>query len=119
LARATWHTQPVPRCAQGSGEGGAALESCRYLHGRGVDFDRINTNGQGCLHKAAQRGNTELCQWLVHTLRVGEHHFKPNAAEESTPAQLAHYSGHKELAAWLRELEQGKQATVACGSTEC
>ena len=42
---------------------GAALpERLDYLHRElGVDFGGVNATGQGCLHKAAQRGRAHGC----------------------------------------------------------
>ena len=51
---------------------GAQLPTCRYLRTLGVDFSRLNANGQGCLHKAAQRGAREVCEWLVGEAAIGE-----------------------------------------------
>eukprot|EP00516_Mucochytrium_quahogii_P006679 CAMPEP_0203756486 /NCGR_PEP_ID=MMETSP0098-20131031/9765_1 /ASSEMBLY_ACC=CAM_ASM_000208 /TAXON_ID=96639 /ORGANISM=" , Strain NY0313808BC1" /LENGTH=712 /DNA_ID=CAMNT_0050648391 /DNA_START=112 /DNA_END=2247 /DNA_ORIENTATION=- len=64
------------------------LPLCKYFFSLGVDFSLINENGQGCLHKAAQRGNMDLCKWLLTEVNLSIEHFKPNAAEKSTPSQL-------------------------------
>lgn len=81
--------------------------SNRYLFRLGVDFTRINDNGQGCLHKASQRGNSEFCKWLLGTpgLVLGPEHFRPNKAEKSAPSELALYTGNDELSKWLKEKE--------------
>jgi hypothetical protein len=75
-----------------------------YLLGLGVDVERINGNGQGCLHKAAQRCNWDVCQWLLKTLRSC-HHFMPNKQEQYVPSRLAAISGDAKLAALLVERE--------------
>ncbi|CAK9077200.1 Espin (Autosomal recessive deafness type 36 protein) (Ectoplasmic specialization protein) [Durusdinium trenchii] len=77
------------------------VDVAEWALGLGVNFDAINHNGQGPLHKAAQRGNARLVNWLVS--KVGPHHHLPNAAEQSTPAQLAEFSGHCDLAKVLRQ----------------
>ena len=43
------------------------FEELQALH---VNMDAINDNGQGCLHKAAQRGNKEICVWLLEVAKV-------------------------------------------------
>jgi hypothetical protein len=41
------------------------LEVCKYLHVLQLDFTRVNSNGHSCVHKAAQRGNWDVCRWLL------------------------------------------------------
>lgn len=86
----------------------APLALCCFLHTvLGVDFTRVNANGQGCLHKAAQRGRRDICEWLLRKPEeggvglAGEETFAPNAAEKSSPSDLARYGGHDELAEFL------------------
>ncbi len=84
-------------------QGGAPLALCRALRARGADFGRINANGQGCVHKAAQRGRADVCAWLLGPevgLR-GAEHVAPSRHERSSPARLAELAGHAELARWL------------------
>merc|ERR1711971_1157458 len=72
------------------------------LKGLSVNMDAININGQGCLHKAAQRGNKEICVWLLEVANIRHPgHFEPNASEKSVPSELARYAGQPGLAAWL------------------
>lgn len=88
-------------------QGGASLAMCRYLRSLGVAWDTINANGQGPVHKAAQRGCRHICEWLLSDeggLRTAVH-LAPNAAEQSTPAALARMAGHGDLAQWLQEHE--------------
>jgi ankyrin repeat protein len=77
------------------------FELAQYLHDFGVNFTLINHNGQGCLHKAAQRGHEQMCKWLVQKIGLEPLHFKPNSGEQSTPSTLAKYAGHDRLAEWL------------------
>lgn len=107
-------------------QGRASVDLCAYLaDDLGVSFRRINANGQGALHKAAQRGGTKVCEWLVRKRRDGgagiletpldtlaegdappEAHLAPNAGEQSTPSQLAAYAGFHQLSAFLQKVEQ-------------
>ncbi|GBG31240.1 Ankyrin repeat domain-containing protein 17 [Hondaea fermentalgiana] len=79
----------------------SALTLCDYLLERGVDFTRINHNGQGCLHKAAQRGNRAVCEWLLRKAGLGPEHFAPNENEKSRPSELAKFAGHDALSSYL------------------
>ena len=97
-----------------SGRGGGAkaepLVLHRYLLGLGLDFSRINANGQGCLHKAAQRGCTAVCEWLLSSEVALDDSavvamLGPNSAEGSRPSALARYAGHADLARWLETKE--------------
>lgn len=93
-------------CAQSSHEDTASVLSlCEFFHRHQVDFTLLNSNGQGCLHKAAQRGNHLLCQWLIETIQLPIQHFLPNAAEKSTPSQLAFFAGYPQLAQYLTTFE--------------
>lgn len=93
--------------AQGPGTTVHVFNELRALH---LNMDAINNNGQGCLHKAAQRGNKAICVWLLEVAKIRHKgHFKPNLSEKSVPSALARYSEQHELAAWLeaKELEFG------------
>lgn len=79
-----------------------------------VNFTSLNSNGQGCLHKAAQRGNTTLCKWLIETTIIASSKhdddknklfFLPNEFEKSTPSQLAKYEGYNDLSNYLLSIE--------------
>eukprot|EP00039_Didymoeca_costata_P007254 m.97757 g.97757 ORF g.97757 m.97757 type:complete len:260 (+) comp13612_c0_seq2:2079-2858(+) len=90
-------------------QGKATISLCDYLfEGLKVPFNLINANGQGCIHKAAQRGRHALCEWLLHgapALANKKELINPNAHEKSTPSQLADYAGFTELAEWLKNQE--------------
>ena len=79
-------------------QGGASTDMCRYLANAGVPFDVVNANGQGPLHKAAQRGCADICEWLLTSpnVHLSKAHFSPNAAEASTPSELARMAGHND-----------------------
>lgn len=93
-------------CAQSSSKSPTLLRLCKYLFDEiKVNFSLLNHNGQGCLHKAAQRGNYHLCEWLINHVQLSKVHFQPNASESSTPSQLAHFSGHFKLCQYLTQFE--------------
>jgi len=47
-------------------QGEASVALCSFLlNGLGVSFGLLNDSGQGCLHKAAQRGRRDVCEWLL------------------------------------------------------
>lgn len=93
--------------AQGSID---TIEKFRLLHEHRVHFDLINNNGQGCLHKAAQRGNMDACVWLLDIARIqAKEHFMPNAMEKSVPSDLAKYSGAMQLSKVLKGYEAQQQ----------
>lgn len=81
----------------------SAMQLCKYFAQLGVNFTLINHNGQGCLHKAAQRGNRPVCEWLLKQIKLGAEHFAPNENEKSRPFELAKFAGHDELAKYLEQ----------------
>ena len=52
------------------------------------------------MHKAAVRGQAHVCEWLVRTAGLRAQHARADA-DGNTPALMARYEGHLELAAWL------------------
>ena len=118
--------------AMWAAQGAASLGLCQYLHRElGVDFCGINATGQGCLHKAAQRGHADVAEWLVgpevrllseHTAVLSESrpnarlHCEPNKSEGSRPSDLARSSGHADLAAWLELREAEGRAAEETGA---
>jgi ankyrin repeat protein len=92
------------------------VEMMELLSKLRVDFNIFNENGQGVLHKAAQRGKLDVCQWLMKANKLGSgvhlsKHFQPTKTEQSTPSELATYAGNEELARWLIEWEQDLNRT--------
>lgn len=51
---------------QGDGDNVAV---CEYLMGLSVSFRLVNANGHSVLHKAAQRGNVKVVDWLIKNSR--------------------------------------------------
>eukprot|EP00928_Gymnodinium_smaydae_P046892 TRINITY_DN31266_c0_g1_i1.p1 TRINITY_DN31266_c0_g1~~TRINITY_DN31266_c0_g1_i1.p1 ORF type:complete len:527 (+),score=94.28 TRINITY_DN31266_c0_g1_i1:221-1801(+) len=81
--------------------------------GLGLNFDRVNNNGHSCMHKAAQRGNRSVCEWLVERsecaaaagrlpVPLRAEHVKADW-EGHTPSQLARLEGFESLADWLQD----------------
>lgn len=85
-------------CAMGSG----GVECMEYLASLGVEFDLINANGHSTLHKAAQRGNRDVCAWLLEneSLRVVSALARADN-EGYDPAGLARVEGFRDVADWL------------------
>jgi Ankyrin repeats (3 copies)/2OG-Fe(II) oxygenase superfamily len=92
---------------------GGCLAVCDSLRRHGVSFDSLNAQGQGCLHKAAQRGHAEVCDWLLSEVGLlepgrenGRLHCTGNACEGARPSELARCGGHEALAARLACAEE-------------
>mmetsp|Transcript_21891 Transcript_21891/g.49798 ORF Transcript_21891/g.49798 Transcript_21891/m.49798 type:complete len:367 (+) Transcript_21891:863-1963(+) len=102
-------------CAQGSGND--TLSAMKFLASLGCDFCAINDNGHGVLHKAAQRGKWDVCQWLLDAcnnnnvendivsdidrpFHLAIDQMGPDA-EECCPSDLAGMEGFLDLADWL------------------
>lgn len=82
-----------------------SVKIMKYLHDMGLDCGIINKNGHSALHKAAIKGNIEICQWLVGTGEgEGNLSFRHMAPDQDgfTPLLFAHANGHLALADWLR-----------------
>ena len=84
-------------------------DACAWLHSRGLAMGLLNCNGHSCLHKAAQAGATEAAHWLVQVPGLGAAHWQPDR-DGNTPAEMARLCGHADLAAWLRNLQEGHDA---------
>jgi ankyrin repeat protein len=54
---------PVLWCSQGTN--GDGLKALKWLRDRGCNTTLVNHNGHGVLHKAAQRGQRDVAEWLV------------------------------------------------------
>lgn len=49
-------------CAQGKGD----IATMEWLQSRRCDMTKVNSNGHGALHKAAQRGQWDVCLWFFN-----------------------------------------------------
>ena len=104
---------------QGAGE----VEHCEYLRGvLGCAFDKINRNGHGTVHKAAQRGKWRLAKWLLAANAVNDsevglcgitHNHVQKDSEGFTPSGLAAIEGFAEFSDWLKAQEE-RLATLYC-----
>jgi ankyrin repeat protein len=94
-------------CSQGA----ATAETLSWLYASGADFRLVNDNGHSALHKAAQRGNTSACKWLVDMFLHEEQEdfdgfllIGPDA-EGACPSDLCGMNGHEILAEWIAKQE--------------
>jgi ankyrin repeat protein len=102
--------------AQGRDASPATLQ---WLSQRGCSVLITNHSRHGVLHKAAQRGHRDLCQWfVVQWLRRPDDGGGSTGAgtcqfweligpdcDNSTPSDLAGMEGHEPLAQWLVQME--------------
>ena len=87
----------------------SGLKAIQFLEKIGCDSKKINSNGHGVLHKSAQRGKKDVCEWIFLEM---ERQAQMNSlvmiapdAEYCCPSDLAGMEGHKELAKWLVDKE--------------
>ncbi|KAG7373158.1 ankyrin repeat domain protein [Nitzschia inconspicua] len=107
---------PVLWCSQGTrGDGLAAL---KWLKVQGCRMRRVNNNGHGVLHKAAQRGQREVGEWFVReciwnniTVVKSKEDVDEILAlvspdtEGYCPSDLAGMEGHTDFAKFLAQVE--------------
>jgi len=109
---------PVLWCSQGArGDGLTALQ---WLCDRGCNMKLVNHNGHGVLHKAAQRGQTNVAEWLVGKECKSLFDTRSTNDESATntflamigpdvegycPSDLAGMEGHQDFAEWLAKIE--------------
>lgn len=98
----------------------SGVQEIQFLFNIGCDAHMINSNGHGILHKAAQRGNKDICKWVLTHIRqfydfnTGNSNNETNAknvvhalrmiapdVDKCCPSDLAGQSHHTELAQWL------------------
>jgi len=110
---------PVLWCSQGTN--GNGLKALQWLRDRECNMKLVNHNGHGVLHKAAQRGQRDVAEWLVrdecNTLtktRKTDMGAKDRNAllalvgpdiEGYCPSDLAGMEGHHDFANWLVTVE--------------
>jgi ankyrin repeat protein len=78
----------------------------QWLDSFGCDIRLINSNGHGILHKAAQRGRRNICEWVIgkgNSINLMEQ-ISPDMGDHC-PSDLAGMEGHYELAQWLSHME--------------
>jgi hypothetical protein len=82
----------------------------KWLHAKGCDLTLVNTNGHGVVHKAAQRGQQDVCRWFFEEfvfLSSCETSLKlvgPDS-EGYCPSDLAGMEGYENFAKWLASNE--------------
>eukprot|EP00601_Ochromonadales_sp_CCMP2298_P017044 CAMPEP_0173216858 /NCGR_PEP_ID=MMETSP1142-20121109/155_1 /TAXON_ID=483371 /ORGANISM="non described non described, Strain CCMP2298" /LENGTH=464 /DNA_ID=CAMNT_0014144337 /DNA_START=18 /DNA_END=1409 /DNA_ORIENTATION=+ len=74
----------------------------QYLHSRGLAVDVKNNNGHSALHKAAMKGQREICEWLLlgGGGGLGLSHMQPDR-DGYSPALFAVHNGFVGLSEWL------------------
>ena len=73
------------------------LGMCRWLAAAGVHVSIINNNGHSALHKAATKGQSRVCEWLLNEECLGLLHLQADG-DGNTPAVMARLEGHGGLA---------------------
>jgi ankyrin repeat protein len=96
---------PVLWCSQGVG--GNGLKALQWLQSRGCNMKRVNNNGHGVLHKAAQRGQQDIVEWFIKMVLESTKEVNKLLAligpdtEGYCPSDLAGMEGHSDLAVLL------------------
>ena len=93
-----------------------SVAMCAYLRDVGVDLTVTNRNGHSAVHKAAVKGNSAACEWLLGAGGLGLEHLRADG-DGNTPGEMARLEGHEALAAWLAEktrtLEEARSAEMS------
>ena len=78
---------------------------CEFLHSRGLDVKLLNHNGHSAVHKAAVKGQVDVCKWLLTTGGLTKLQLQPDQ-DCNTPSRMARCEGFVDLADWLSVQEQ-------------
>lgn len=85
---------------------------CVYLRDLGLDLGLLNRNGHSALHKAANKGRLEVCQWLLgEGGLVPERHMLADM-DGNTPSLMARFDGHTAVADYLEGIENGMSRSI-------
>jgi ankyrin repeat protein len=102
LGRVDWKALNAYGCNAGQWAAQSGdVDSLAWLHAQGLDLGVLNHNGHSVLHKAAQKGRAEACDWLLRHAGLGKRHMRADS-DGNTPARMAAAEGHAELAQWLQ-----------------
>ncbi|CAE8629330.1 unnamed protein product [Polarella glacialis] len=74
----------------------------RWLQKAGLDLHVLNNNGHSALHKAAVKGQGQVCEWLLEDAGLGLPQMQPDS-DGNTPAIMARCGGFEALARRLEE----------------
>eukprot|EP00934_Nitzschia_sp_Nitz4_P001812 Nitzschia sp. Nitz4//scaffold195_size40117//17062//18636//NITZ4_007576-RA/size40117-processed-gene-0.14-mRNA-1//1//CDS//3329540365//1812//frame0 len=98
-------------CSQGSSN----VEIMEWLQTQGCKMTQVNHNRHGVLHKAAQRGQADVCKWFYQKWILVDDPLPPQNSpelclfgpdeEQCCPSDLAGMEGHADLAKDLAQLE--------------
>ena len=85
------------RCAQNG-----SVEVMKFFYTSGLNFTVLNKNGHSALHKAAMKGNTEACAWLLSEEGPGLGLAHMLADQDGfTPSLFATVNGFTDLGQFL------------------
>lgn len=93
--------------AQGEG----SVLTMAWLQSKGCKMTKINNNGHGVLHKAAQRGNAAVCEWFFENWILppsganGDFKLVGPDTENYCPSDLAGMEGNDGVARTVATLE--------------
>ena len=95
---------------------GGGTAPCEWLRSRGVTLGLNNYNGHSAIHKAAVKGNEEVCRWLLcEGGLLAERHMGADG-DGNTPASMAASEGHESLALKLDGVQRGTPPKIAFGA---
>ena len=96
-------------------QGNATTALMQFMESNGCQMGQINSNGHSVLHKAAQRGNSEVAKWFISKYVQNELNqddgskdaieFIAPDGEGCLPSDLAGQESHLSLARWLARKE--------------
>ena len=81
------------------------LGMCRWLAACGLDIAIINNNGHSALHKAASKGQSRVCEWLLNEECLVVQHLQADR-DGNTPAVMARLEGYSGLADALNTAQE-------------
>ena len=92
-------------------QGNGGLQVLNFLAAIGCNLHLVNSNGHGVLHKAAQRGNRPVLEWLLgESARKDRRLTMGPDLDGHLPSDLARMEGHVEISKWLTQKENDSSA---------
>lgn len=89
-------------------QGAASVATFQFLQFVKCPLNVVNHAQHGVLHKAAQRGNPEICEWFVNAVLCRETEWRLIGPDEDgcLPSDIAGMQGSEELALYLMHQEE-------------